>query len=95
VRELDRDGGRASRARRGDDGGPYDAITVRAVAAAAWAGPARRLLGRDGVLVSWIAPGSGAAVDGFAPVITSRLPAPERGGIVAWRDVSRETSRKT
>ena len=67
------------------DGGPYDAITVRAVAADAWAGPARRLLGRDGVLVSWVAPGPAPAVDGFAPVITSRLPAPERGGIVAWR----------
>jgi len=85
VRELGVDAAVRRERVEAHAGGPYDAITVRAVAASAWAGPARRLLGRDGVLVAWVGPGSPPPVDGFEPVVTSPLPAPGRGGIVAWR----------
>jgi 16S rRNA (guanine527-N7)-methyltransferase len=66
-------------------GGPYDAITVRALAARAWAAPAARLLAEDGVLVSWSGEGSLAELPGWRPVVTSALPAPGRGAVVAWR----------
>lgn len=66
-------------------GGPYDAITVRALAARAWAVPAQALLAGDGVLVSWVGVGPLPEVAGWRPVVTSTLPAPGRGAVVAWR----------
>lgn len=66
-------------------GGPYDAITVRALAAPAWAGPSRELLVADGVLVSWVGEGAVPEVAGWRAVVTSALPAPGRGAVVAWR----------
>lgn len=66
-------------------GGPYAAITVRALAAHAWAAPALELLAGDGVLVSWLGEGRGPKVAGWRPVVTFALPAPGRGAVVAWR----------
>jgi 16S rRNA (guanine527-N7)-methyltransferase len=66
-------------------GGPYDAITARALAAPVWAAPARGLLAGDGVLVTWVGDGPLPEVAGWRPVVTSTLPAPGRGAVVAWR----------
>ena len=66
-------------------GGPYDAITVRALATTVWAGPTGDLLAADGVLVSWVGEGEVPEVVGWRPVVTSALPAPGRGAVVAWR----------
>ena len=66
-------------------GGPYDAITVRALAPSAWAAAARPLLADDGVLVSWPGAGPLPELAGWRPVVTSAVPASGRGAAVAWR----------
>jgi len=66
-------------------GGPYDAITVRALAARSWAAPARVLLAEGGVLVSWPGDGPLPELAGWRPVVISALPASGRGAVVAWR----------
>ena len=66
-------------------GGPYDAVTARALAVSAWAAPVQGLLASGGVLVSWMGDGPLPEVAGWRPVVTSALPAPGRGAVVAWR----------
>jgi 16S rRNA (guanine527-N7)-methyltransferase len=66
-------------------GGPYDAITVRALATGAWAAPALGLLAGDGVLVSWSGETRPPGAAGWRAVLTSAVPAPGRGAVVAWR----------
>jgi 16S rRNA (guanine527-N7)-methyltransferase len=72
------------------EGGGYTVVSVRALGAPVWAGGAARLLGPDGTLLWWTTAAAAAAlsVAGMIRVLTSPLPAPERGVIAVWRRCS-------
>ena len=70
--------------------GGYDHATVRAVGAPTWQGEAPRLLRCGGTLLWWTtsAAADALAMAGMTRVLTSPLPAPERGVIAVWRRCS-------
>lgn len=90
IRELDLD---ATVRRERLAGHPlvgYSAMTVRAVRARDWSPEAGRVVAPGGVVISWVGKGSAEAGElrGFGPVITSALPAAERGVLRVWRRCS-------
>jgi 16S rRNA (guanine527-N7)-methyltransferase len=94
LREVVREHGLDAEVRRerlaAHASGGYDHVTVRAVGAPTWQGDAARLLRGGGTLLWWTTP---AAADRLtmaemARVLTSPLPAPERGVIAVWRRCS-------
>jgi 16S rRNA (guanine(527)-N(7))-methyltransferase RsmG len=71
-------------------GADYDVMTVRALGAPVWAGEAVDRLGAGGLLLWWTTAAAAAALGvlGMSRVITSALPAQERGVIAVWRRCS-------
>ena len=70
--------------------GPYDALTVRALAPKTWGAAAGRLVTPGGAVVFWAGAGGAGqvALAGFNAVLTSSLPDSRRGELAVWRRCS-------
>jgi 16S rRNA (guanine527-N7)-methyltransferase len=94
LREVVRELGLAAEVRRerlGEHvGSGYSHLTVRALGASEWRDRAPGLLAGSGTLLWWTTRGAAAGLQlaGLERVLTSPLPAPERGVIAVWRRCS-------